>query len=145
MATLTRFEELEAWKLAREITSEIYDICRGEAFSKDFGLRNQISRSSVSIMSNIAEGFERDGRKEFVNFLSIAKGSLGEVRAQLYVALDQKYISRPDFDRINKKCRENGRIIAGLMKYLAQTEITGQKFRVISSTDNRTNDPKTRN
>jgi four helix bundle protein len=80
MPTIERFEDLEAWKIAREVTNDVYRLSGREPFSKDFGLRNQICRAAVSVMSNIAEGFERDGRKEFINFLSMAKGSAGEIR-----------------------------------------------------------------
>ncbi len=83
MAAIKKFEDLEAWKIARELTKQIYRVSGNASFAKDFGLKNQICRASVSIMSNVAEGFERDGDKEFVNFLSIAKGSAGEVRSQL--------------------------------------------------------------
>lgn len=129
MATIERFEDFEAWKLAREITAEIYQVSKGELFGRDYGLRNQICRASVSVMSNIAEGFERDGRKEFINFLSIAKGSSGEIRSQLYVALDQNYISKEQFDLLYDKTIRNCRILAGLIKYLSQSEIKGIKFR----------------
>ena len=88
MATIVRFEDLDAWKIARELTRDVYRVTSGEKFSRDFGLKDQIRKASVSIMSNVAEGFERDGNREFCNFLSIGKGSAGEVRSQLYVALD---------------------------------------------------------
>jgi four helix bundle protein len=129
MPTIEHFEDLEAWKIAREITKDIYRPVKGDLFSKDYGLKNQICRSSVSIMSNIAEGFERDGRKEFVNFLSIAKGSSGEVRSQLYVALDQNYISELEFRHVYEKTIQNSRVISGLIKYLNQSDIKGRKFR----------------
>lgn len=129
MATFQRFEEIEAWKLARELTRQIYEITSRGAFAIDFGLRDQIRRASVSVMSNIAEGFERDGNKEFCSFLSIAKASAAEVRSQLYVALDQGYISEDQFHSINSAAAENGRVINGLMKYLRQTEIRGLKFK----------------
>lgn len=90
MSKIEKFEDIEAWKMAREITQIIYQISLSGNFSKDFALVNQIRRASVSILSNIAEGFERNGDKEFIQFLTIAKGSCGEVRAKLYVALDQK-------------------------------------------------------
>jgi four helix bundle protein len=129
MSKIQRFEDLEAWKIAREITNEVYRISKNELFSQDFGLRNQICRASVSIMSNIAEGFERDGDKEFINFLSIAKGSVGEVRSQLYVALDQQYISESEFKFVYEKVIENSRIISGLISYLKQSELKGRKFK----------------
>lgn len=129
MATIERFEDLEAWKISREVTKEIYRVSKNESFIRDFGLRDQICRASVSIMSNIAEGFERDGDKEFVNFLSIAKGSAGEVRSQLYVALDQNYVSESDFNFLYGKTTENSRVISGLINYLKQSELKGRKFR----------------
>jgi four helix bundle protein len=129
MATIERFEDLEAWKIAREVTKEVYRISKNDLFIRDFGLRDQICRASVSIMSNIAEGFERDGNKEFVNFLSIAKGSSGEVRSQLYVALDQDYISDNEFNSLYRKTTQNSRVIAGLMNYLKQSDIRGIKFK----------------
>jgi len=88
------FEDIESWKKARALTNEIYKITGAGTFARDFGLKDQIRRASVSILSNIAEGFERGGDKEFSQFLAIAKGSCGEVRAQLYIALDQKFTSR---------------------------------------------------
>ncbi len=128
MARIQRFEDLEAWKIARDIAKEVYRVSKYEPFARDFGLKDQIRRSSVSIMSNIAEGFERDGDKEFIQFLSIAKGSAGEARSQLYVALDQSYISEADFDLIYAKLTEASRIISGLSKYLRQSELKGRKF-----------------
>ncbi len=129
MATILRFEEIEGWKIARELTNEIYRVTSQGSFARDTGLCNQIRRASVSIMSNIAEGFERDGNKEFCSFLSIAKGSAGEVRSQLYVALDRGYLSQDDFDRIYVMADEDGRVIGGLMKYLRQSDIKGLKFK----------------
>ncbi|HQU82197.1 MAG TPA: four helix bundle protein [Pyrinomonadaceae bacterium] len=129
MATIKRFEDLEAWKMAREVTKEIYRLSKNDIFYRDYGLRDQICRASVSIMSNIAEGFERDGKKEFVNFLSIAKGSSGEVRSQLYVALDQNYISEQEFSFAFNKTEQNAKIIAGLINYLNQSNVKGLKFK----------------
>ncbi len=97
MSKIEKFEDIEAWKMAREITKMIYQISSSGNFSKDFALVNQIRRASVSILSNIVEGFERNGDKEFIQFLTIAKGSCGEVRAQLYVALDQNYVDEEQF------------------------------------------------
>ena len=129
MATIEKFEDLEAWKISREVAKDIYRISKTDKFCRDFGLCNQIQRAAVSVVSNIAEGFERDGNKEFINFLSIAKDSLGEVRAQLYVALDQDYIAENEFNLICGKVVQNGRVIAGLINYLKQSEIKGNKFR----------------
>ena len=129
MATIYRFEDLDAWKIARELTRDVYRITQTDRFSRDFGLKDQIRNASVSVMSNIAEGFERDGNREFCNFLSIGKGSAGEVRSQLYVALDQDYIGRVEFDHIHLKAQESGRVIAGLSNYLKQSGYSGNKFR----------------
>ena len=129
MARIQRFEDLEAWKIAREVTREIYTVSRQGAFARDFGLRDQICRSSVSIMSNVAEGFERDGDKEFMNFLSIAKGSSGETRSLLYVALDQNYISDAQFQPLYRRLVENSRVISGLGNYLRQSELKGLKYK----------------
>ena len=106
MGKIEKFEDLIAWQKARELTNQIYEITRHNDFTRDFGLKNQIQRASVSIMSNIAEGFERGGRAEFHQFLSIAKASCAEVRSQLYVALDAGYLSRwehPQF--LTKNCQ----------------------------------------
>ena len=129
MATIRRFEDLDAWKLARELTNEIYRVTSEGAFAQDWGLVNQIRNASVSVMSNIAEGFERDGNKEFCNFLFIAKGSAGEVRSQIYVALDRHYISTEEFEHIYSKASESGRVIAGLANYLKRSGYSGTKFR----------------
>ena len=127
MATIERFEDIEAWQQARQLTKEAYKMTSAGDCARDFGLRDQLRRSAVSIMSNIAEGFERGGNKEFIQFLSLAKGSCGEFRSQLYVALDQGYISRNEFDRISKKSVEIARMVSGLMKYLKDSGIRGTK------------------
>ena len=98
-------------------------------FAKDFGLRDQIRRASVSVMSNIAEGFDRDGNREFIQFLSVAKGSTSEVRAQLYVALDQDYIGKNTFETLSAVSIEIGSLIGGLMNYIRKTDIKGKKFK----------------
>ena len=114
MSKVERFEELIAWQKARVVASEIYRSTRTGEFSKDFGLVNQIRRAAVSVLSNIAEGFERGGRAEFHQFLVIAKGSCAEVRSQLYVALDAEYLDTSHFQRLYEKTSELGRIIGGL-------------------------------
>jgi four helix bundle protein len=114
MNKVERFEDLVAWQKARTLTREIYEITRQAGFAKDFGLSNQIQRAAVSIMSNIAEGFERGSRGEFHQFLSIAKSSCAELRSQLYVALDIGYIDQDQFDRLISDANEVARIVGGL-------------------------------
>jgi len=129
MATFQKFEDIEAWQRARKLTREIYTVSNENPFSKDFGLRDQIRKASVSIMSNIAEGFERDGTKEFIQFLSIAKGSSGELRSQLYVALDQGYLKEEMFDRLLVTALETSRMISGLISYLRKSKMKGTKYK----------------
>lgn len=119
--TFTRFEDIESWKKARELANDVYQSTATGAFARDFDLKDQIRRASVSVLSNIAEGFERGGNREFLRFLAIAKGSCGEVRAQLYVALDQKYLSNETFERLSRNAIEVGKLLFGLMKYLRST------------------------
>ena len=128
MSTIQKFEDLKVWQKAREVNLHIYKLSNKGSFSKDFGLRDQIRRASVSIISNIAEGFERNGNKEFNQFLSIAKASAAEVRAQLYVAIDLEYISKEEFEEVVTKLIEVSKMLAGLMNYLKTTEIKGSKF-----------------
>ena len=142
MATIERFEDIEAWKMARKATRMIYEVSAAGDFSRDFALRNQIRRSAVSTMSNIAEGFEREGSKEFINFLSIAKGSCAESRAQLYVALDCGYLTESQFTALYQQLEQTGRLIGGFMRYLSTCEISGRKFK---GTTTRNSKPGTRN
>ena len=114
MGKIERFEDLIAWQKARELTRAIYEVTRQGALAKDYGLSGQIQRAAVSIMSNIAEGFERGGRGEFHQFLSTAKASCAEVRSQLYAALDVGYLDEVTFDRLMQQAEEVGRIIGGL-------------------------------
>jgi len=109
-----RFEDLIAWQKARQLTAEIYRVSAQDDFAKDFGLKDQIRRAAVSVMSNIAEGFDRASRSEFHQFLVIAKASCAEVRSQLYVALDVGYIEQETFDNVNSSTSELSRIIGGL-------------------------------
>src|ERR1041385_1087769 len=129
MSTFQTFEEIEAWQKARALTRRIYDVSDIGAFARDFGLLDQIRRACVSIVSNIAEGFERSGTGEFVQFLSAAKGSSGEVRAQLYVALDRNYIDQATFRELNQEATQVSRMISGLMAYLRQSGIKGTKYK----------------
>lgn len=111
---LRKFEDLVAWQKARELTRAVYEVTASGAFGKDFGLRDQVRRSAVSIMSNLAEGFERGGRSEFHQFLSVAKASCAELRSQFYVALDAHYLDRAAFLRLLSQAEEVARIIGGL-------------------------------
>jgi len=129
MARLERFEDVDAWKVARELTKSVYQVTSSGEFARDFGLRDQIRRAAVSILSNIAEGFERGGNKEFLQFLSHAKGSCGEMRAQLYIALDQSYLSAVQFQKLIEQTIRVSRLIAGLMRYLSSSELRGSKYR----------------
>lgn len=129
MPMITQFEDIQAWQKARELTREVYTISKNGEFGRDRGLRDQIRRASVSIMSNIAEGFERGGSKEFVQFLSIAKGSTGEVESHLYVALDQDYLTKKDFDCLKAMAASAKRLIAGFINYLKRSGIRGEKYR----------------
>ena len=129
MATFKKFEDIGAWQRSRELTREIYKTTSRGEFARDFGLTDQIRRASASIMSNIAEGFERSGTGEFTHFLAIAKGSAGEVRSQLYVALDQEYISSTVFDPLNVAVTEISKMLSGLMDYLNKSGLKGTRFK----------------
>ena len=129
MAKIERFEDMLSWQKAREVTRQVYLLSKKGDFAKDFELRGQMRSASVSIMSNIAEGFERGGDKEFIQFLSTAKGSCGEVRSQLYVALDQSYISEAEFNNLHTGTIDVGRLVSGFMGYLQKSELRGNKFK----------------
>jgi four helix bundle protein len=117
---MNTFEELIAWQKARQLTKAIYDATRRGEFAKDYGLSGQIQRASVSVMSNIAEGFERNRRAEFHQFLSMAKASSAEVRSQLYVALDVGYLGQREFHELSATAHEVGRVIGGLRRSVAR-------------------------
>lgn len=130
MATITKFEELEVWQLARELAKEIFELfSNSEQFSRDYKLKDQINGSSGSVMDNIAEGFERGGRNEFTNFLTFSKGSAGEVKSQLYRALDRKYITQDQFDRLYEKSDLIGKKIGAFINYLNFSSHKGNKFK----------------
>ena len=115
------FENIEVWQLSRNFVKEIYDLTNNNHFYKDWDLKNQIRKASVSVMSNISEGFERRTTKEFIHFLNIAKGSSGEVRSQLYIALDLKYISLTEFENLSQKILLISKSLSGLIKYLSNS------------------------
>lgn len=118
MAKVERFEELEVWQGARAVVQAIYQIAASGTFSRDYGLRDQIRRAVVSVPSNIAEGFSRHSNKEFIQYLFIAKGSAAEVQSQLYIALDQGYISQEQFDEIYKQLETVAKQISRFITYL---------------------------
>lgn len=129
MATIEKFEDIRAWKEARQFCSLIYEFIQREQFKKDFRLREQINGSSGSIMDNIAEGFERGGNKEFINFLRYSKGSGGEARSQLYRAFDRKYITKEEFANASVMVqRINGRI-QRLIEYLMNSDFKGPNYK----------------
>lgn len=118
MAKIERFEDIEAWKKARLLVELIYQETGKDAFAKDFGLRDQIRRAAVSIMSNIAEGFERNSDKEFRQFLYISKGSAGEVRSLLYIAMDLNYINKTVYESLMERVIFVSQKLSGFIKYL---------------------------
>lgn len=126
---MKRFEDTEVWQAARALAQDVFGLINRDPFSKDYKLRDQINASSGSVMDNIAEGFERDGNKEFRQFLSIAKGSAGEVRSQLYRALDRGYISNSEFTNLEKSVISISKQLSGLIHYLNTSDIPGRKFK----------------
>ena len=128
MSSIKRFEDLEIWQLSRVLCNDIYDIIENIPLNKNFKLSNQIDGSSGSVMDNIAEGFERNGNKEFGQFLSIAKASCGETRSQLYRVLDRKFINEEKFERLKSQTEILSVKIHNLMDYLSKSEMKGSKY-----------------
>lgn len=128
MATINVFEDLEIWQLGREICQLVWNLFETTSLGKDYELRNQMNRSSGSIMDNISEGFERNGRREFINFLSYSKGSCGELRSQLYRALNRNHISKEEFEQLKDKTIIESKKIGAFMSYLVKSDIKGSKF-----------------
>ena len=126
---ITRFEDIEAWKLGRELSRRIYEVVNGTKFSKDYGLRDQICRASVSVMSNIAEGFNAGSNAEFTRFLGYAQRSCSELQSQLYIALDQNYITKELFDNIYDLSRKTSSKIGAFIKYLKQQKAINKEQR----------------
>lgn len=118
MAKIEKFEELLSWQKARELCLYVFKITKKEEFKYEFSLKDQIKRSSGSVMDNIAEGFDRSSSKDFRRFLFIAKGSASEVKSQLYRALDQKYITKEEFAKCFNLANQTGKLIGGFIKYL---------------------------
>lgn len=118
MATFDKFEELEVWKLSMELCTNIYELTNKDLFAKDYALKDQIRKSAISVPSNISEGFERDGKKQFIYFLIISKGSCGELRTQLKIANALKYVTEQDFNILNEKCISVSRQLSGFINYL---------------------------
>jgi len=128
MATISRFEDLEIWQLARQQANELWLSYNEGAFVKDFELKNQINAASGSVMDNIAEGFERSGNKEFIHFLLIAKGSNGEVRSQLYRTSDRKYLSLEKYEELKLKNETLSKKITSFIKYLKESDRKGFRY-----------------
>ena len=122
MAKINRFEDLIAWQRARELVRQVYQVTGTERLAKAFGLRDQVQRAAVSIMANIAEGFERFRQAEFHQFLSIAKASSAELRSHLYVALDIGYIDQPTFDHLQQMSMETARLVGALRASLTKAK-----------------------
>ena len=129
MSKVERFEDLKIWQLARELCQMIHKLTIKDQFSRDFKLVGQINGSSGSIMDNIAEGFERDGNKEFIQFLTFSKGSCGETRSQRYRALDYQYITQEEFDTAYKITLEESKMIKSFIQYLKDSELKGNRFK----------------
>jgi four helix bundle protein len=127
--TLSNFEDLEIWKLSRTLSKDIYQITNSQEFKSDIRFCSQIRAAVGSIMDNIAEGFEREGKKEFIQFLYVAKGSCGEVRSQLYRATDAGYISTEQCNSLLTQTKKVGSKISNMIRYLKQSDVEGYKFK----------------
>ena len=127
MAPIEKFEDMDVQQHARLMAKSIYSISREGKLSRDYGLKDQIQRAAVSVMSNITEGFERGSNKEFIQFLFIAKGSAGEIRSQLYVAFDLGYIPENKFKKLNTEVLVISQQLSGFIKYLKESKMTGPK------------------
>jgi len=123
-----RFEDLPVWQKARRVVREVYRLSDSGCFARDFELRGQIRRAAVSVVSNIAEGYERDGNREFLQHLSQAKGSCGEVRAQLHIASDLGYLDESAHLALSASCLEVSKMLNGLIGYLKTSPARGRKF-----------------
>lgn len=129
MATISRFEDLEVWQKSRAFNQKIFEVIQKIQGHKDYSLADQLSRSAGSCMDNIAEGFEREGNREFIHFLSISKGSIGESRSQLYRAFDRNYVEVSQFEQLKEECEVLSKNISGFMNYLRNSEVKGNNFK----------------
>jgi four helix bundle protein len=129
MATIKKFEDLEIWNNARVLSLKVFELTKNDFFSKDFRFKSQIRAAAGSVMDNIAEGFERSSRLEFINFLSFSKGSCGELKSQCYRSLDQLYISKEEFEELYNGYDKLASNLAGFIEYLNKSAIKGQKFK----------------
>jgi four helix bundle protein len=120
VSTIERFEELEVWKVSMDLCTAIYTLTKDENFTRDFGLKDQIRRSAVSVPSNISEGYERDSKKQFLYFLIVAKGSCGELRTQLKIARNLNYLDEQTYITVNEQCLSVSRQLKGFINYLKQ-------------------------
>lgn len=128
MASIEKFEDIGSWQLARMLCKKIGDLIMKTDLKHNYGLSNQIDRASGSIMDNIAEGFERNGNKEFIQFLSIAKASCGEVRSQLYRCYDRNFINTNELENLIDECRTISAKIGAFINYLKKSELKGTKY-----------------
>jgi len=129
MSKVTKFEELEVWQEARELAKRIFELTHDLAFPRDFGYISQINNAAGSIMDNIAEGFERGGRKEFIQFLSVSKGSAGEVRSQIYRGLDRNYFSKPIYQELSDAVERISKRLSAFISSLNNSIHSGVKFK----------------
>ena len=136
MASIKRFEDVEAWKKGRELTQRIYQITSQTKFTRDYTLRDQIRRAAISITSNIAEGFDRGGNREFVQFLAIARGSASELKSQLYTALDVGYVDQKEFAELYQLAHSVVLLIGGFIKYLHTVRTGWSKIQNGNATQN---------
>ena len=127
--TIRKFEELEIWQEARGLSKIVFQLTNKRNFKSDFELKDQIRGSSGSTMDNIAEGFERNGKREFIQFLSIAKGSCGETRSQAYRTIDYGYINKEELDNLVRRCTILSKKISSLMGYLKKSNLNGSKYK----------------
>jgi len=129
MATVNDFEELEVWKKARMLQKKVFNMTKLPGFLKDYRLVAQINDAADSTMGNIAEGIERDGHRELIQFLSCAKGSAGEIRSHLWAAFNREYIKEAEFNEARNLCLEVGKMLGGFLRYLKSSQVKGRKYK----------------